>query len=447
MHVRTEPRRAPSVPSCTMRAALTTLLASSLLVAGCITERTPISAANRPGGAIKPNSTGPNKGTPVAPAASAAPVASAAPGAASVTTRVAASIKPLGPVPYDGLTLPLISPDGTWLITQTGSIPPWEAVLAEPGSAPVPGNAVQVFRIGEGQPQRVSWPVANEGDSQSLPSTAGLLLGRCAGDGWVLVEKPNEDGSRWIGRLDCTSGQLQWLVQGKTVNAHALLLRDGTLVYTRRNTDQASSELVFIAAAGTPAAAERIYSKKGVRLCQPIATPDQTVIAVTAIDAEETQIIALSASQADPSGAPLLIARQSLGPMSAAAAFQAVTSIEACPPDIDSPQKTTLLFINADRRRLTSWDPLRNASTLLPAGVAAGVRVHGPVANGLVMASAKGVDFWTGNGPVARLIAGGYIPRSFGTPQQTRLVLLAPAADSATPTMNVVLSELVAPNP
>ncbi|HYD01204.1 MAG TPA: hypothetical protein VEB22_08255, partial [Phycisphaerales bacterium] len=74
-------------------------------------------------------------------------------------------------------------------------------------------------------------------------------------------------------------------------------------------------------------------------------------------------------------------------------------------------------------------------------------RVHSPVASGLVMASARGVDFWSGSGVPARLVAGSYIPRTVSGPGGTRLILLSPAADSTLPALRVIAAEMVAPSP
>ena len=177
-----------------------TTLACLLLLAaagagGCVTEIVPVPPT---AGTAQTNT-----GVPVSPNGQAT---SAIPGGSTSMSRVAAAILPLGAVPYDGLTLPLITPNGRWLITQTGSIPPWESVLAEPGAVPVPASAIKVFAINDGKLKAVDWPPVQSAGTFDAPPpvTSGLLLGRCAGVdatvGWVLVERPNADGSRWIGR-------------------------------------------------------------------------------------------------------------------------------------------------------------------------------------------------------------------------------------------------------
>ncbi|MFT3686325.1 MAG: hypothetical protein QM783_15630 [Phycisphaerales bacterium] len=280
---------------------------------------------------------------------------------------------------------------------------------------------------------------------------------------WVLVERPNPDGSRWIGRLSLTDATIDWLVQGTDVNAQALLLRDGTLVYSRRKPDQSTTELVLRSPGagngqadhalpgGRAPSNERVVRRDGWKYCQAIATPDQSMVAVIAISADDTQLLAFSTTQKDQTGAPLLLSRYAMGSVGAAAAFQSVTSVEACPPDVESGLRSSFLMINAERKRLALWEPTKGggavpaglqagnagitgpnspaaigAMSLLPAGAAAGVRTHSPVASGLVLASARGMDFWVPGSVAARLISGAYIPRSFGGRDGTRLICFSP---------------------
>lgn len=428
-------------------------------VGGCVTEVVPVENSPTPGRT--------NSGVPVTPKGTGGGAASSGASGSISSSRVVAAIRPLGTVPYDGLTIPLVTPDGRWLVTQTGSIPPWESVLAEPGATPALGSSIKAYEIVNGALQQVKW--APPGPANSLESppdeTVGMLLGRCSGDGWALVERPNPDGSRWIGKLSLITGKVEWLVQGKMVNAQALLLRNGTLVYTRRAPDQGTAELVIrpagiieqLESAETPATSpaaptpaplvERVLRRDGWKLCQPLATPDQTMVAVMAIGPQDAQLLALSTTEIDAAGAPTVVAKDLLGPLGAAGAFQAVTSVEACPPEVDSALRSTFLLVNADRRRLAVWDPIKGSMSLLPASVVAGVRVHSAVASGLVMASERGMDFWTGSGVPGRLLAGAYIPRSCGGPAGSRLICLSPQSATSSPAWNVVAVELVAPKP
>lgn len=509
--------RTPHSPLPTAVLALAAAAAAGL--GGCVSEVVPVNAANKPANILKGDQAklnGPLNTTPGTPG-------NVTPAGTMSSIRVTSAVRPLGSIPYDGLTLPLITPDGRWVITQVGPAPTMESVLAETGAEPQLANAIKVFQITDGPNgglTPVEWnqpPVGGDGAAagggggggetggggglalDEPPSrTLGLLLGRAAGiDGgtgtagsqaWALVERPNPDGSRWIGKLNLADGKVEWLVQGTTVNAQALLLRDGTLVYTRRKADQGSTELVIrpsggvMAQADTPNAplTERVARRDGWKYCQPITTPDQTMVAVLAISADDAQLLAFSTTLKDATGAPLLVARQSMGAMGATGAFQAVTSVEACPPAIDSPLKSTFLFINADRRRLALWEPVRGVESgaasgnlpgsgvgagagagaaardaasagaagsmsFLPAGAASAVRTHSSVASGLVIASSRGMDFLTLPGATGRIVTGAYIPRSSVGPDGTRLICFSPHQGSGVPMLDAAAVELVTP--
>lgn len=444
------------------------------LAGGCVTEVVPLNPANRPAASIKNAPTdapGPRADTgrtPATPHGSGVPIspgpqAPGLPAAATATTRVAAAVRPLGSIPYDGLTLPLVTPDGRWIITQTGTPPAWETLLAERGARPAPGADLSIIEAAGAALQPVPGAAPGgpvPGLDQPATPAAGLLLGRCAGlfgDGsgtpaaWVLVERPNADGSRWIGRLSIPTGAVEWLVDGPQVNAQALLLRDGTLLYTRRKADQATTELVLRPAPQegpaqpAPVPAERTVRREGWKLTQPITTPDQTMVAVLAIGADAAELLAFSTTRTDAAGSPLLIARQPVATLDPAAAFQSVASVEACPPPIDTDLRTTFLLVHAERMRLALWDATKGSINLLPAGAVSGVRTSSPAASGLVLASAKGMDFWTSGAVPARLVAGAYVPRSANGPGGTRLLCFAPQAGSADPVMDVVAVELVPP--
>jgi hypothetical protein len=71
-----------------------------------------------------------------------------------------------------------------------------------------------------------------------------VLLGRSVDEQGFLIESPREDGSRWIGKADWSTGEIQWLVEGEQVNAFASLGVDGALAWSRRSTDRDTFDLV-----------------------------------------------------------------------------------------------------------------------------------------------------------------------------------------------------------
>jgi hypothetical protein len=130
----------------------------------------------------------------------------------------------IGAVEWDSSILPLISPDGRFIASSVGS-PPSNAVrLALPGAVVPADTSVEVWEIlpGYGGIRTI----------KRLP--APLLLGDSADDEGFLIESPQPNGARWIGKVDWRSGDLRWLVKGDAVNALASLGTQGRLAWCSR---------------------------------------------------------------------------------------------------------------------------------------------------------------------------------------------------------------------
>lgn len=136
----------------------------------------------------------------------------------------AASIdfRPFGAIPTDGITLPVLSPNGRYMAVQTGAAPDLATALARPGQRPPLASRIALYRIDPRGLVRLG------------ETDGGLVLGRNADDRGVLVEGPQTDGTRWIGRLDWNNLEPEWLVQDGNVNAFAALGPEGVLVYSTR---------------------------------------------------------------------------------------------------------------------------------------------------------------------------------------------------------------------
>ena len=136
----------------------------------------------------------------------------------------AASIdfRPFGAIPTDGITLPVLSPNGRYMAVQTGAAPDLATALARPGQRPPLASRIALYRIDPRGLVRLG------------ETDGGLVLGRNADDRGVLVEGPQTDGTRWIGRLDWNNLEPEWLVQDGNVNAFAALGPEGMLVYSTR---------------------------------------------------------------------------------------------------------------------------------------------------------------------------------------------------------------------
>lgn len=185
-----------------------------LALAACVTETVPTPRVDRARPAVE-----------LARRPPPAEAAAAGPGEIS-PAHMRAEVQPRGTIPYDDMTLPLVSPDGRYLATQTGLPPDWPTVLAEAGAIVPDLTRVEVYELPlEGrQPPRFVTIVEEP-----------ALLGRaCDADGF-LVEAPRGDGSRWIGRAAWTTGAVTWLVADPdTVSAFATLGPSGSLAWSSR---------------------------------------------------------------------------------------------------------------------------------------------------------------------------------------------------------------------
>lgn len=150
-----------------------------------------------------------------------------------------AEVLPLSSVPYDNMTLPLVSPDARYVATEIGVAPKWSSILAEPSAELPIATRVEVYRI---HPGDTTVPSATE----AVASRRGpILLGRSVSQQGFLVEAPQADDSRWIGMMSWQTGDVDWLVAGKAVNAFASLGPGGRLAWSRRATDGEHFELVL----------------------------------------------------------------------------------------------------------------------------------------------------------------------------------------------------------
>jgi hypothetical protein len=142
------------------------------------------------------------------------------------TTGVSAGILPLGSVPYDNRSLPLVSPDGTLVATQTGPPPDWSTLLAENDATVPQATRVEVYHLDREMGLESLFRETND----------GTLLG---------LESPRTDGSRWIGYTGWDAGAAEWLVADDNVNAFACLGRDGRLAWSRRAQDAEHFDLII----------------------------------------------------------------------------------------------------------------------------------------------------------------------------------------------------------
>jgi len=153
----------------------------------------------------------------------------------SFSSHVITQMLPLGQVPYDNMTLPLVSPDARFLVTQTGIAPEWKTVLAQPGATIPYTTRLEIYDISKSpeSPPAVSAVVEEP-----------VLLGRGCNEEGFLVEAPREDGSRWIGLAAWETGRVRWLIDdADVISAFASIGPDGQVAYSRRRVGAQQFEL------------------------------------------------------------------------------------------------------------------------------------------------------------------------------------------------------------
>ena len=126
-----------------MRRVVVSACAAAIL-AGCASEQ----RAPQP---ERPSPASPLPGGPIA-----------RPAGAVTVSHVRVAVKPLGSVAYDGVTLPLVSPDARFVAVQEGTAPGWPALLAADEAVTPLGAAIAVHDI-------TQMPIGRVGFAQELP--------------------------------------------------------------------------------------------------------------------------------------------------------------------------------------------------------------------------------------------------------------------------------------
>lgn len=151
-------------------------------------------------------------------------------------TLIRTEIQLQGRIPYDSMSMPLVSPDGRFIATQTRVSPTWPTLLAE-WEADVPiATRIEIYKR----------PL--DGTMVSLFTTIHepLILGRSYDHEGFLVEAPQDDGSRWIGYVEWETGELHWLVADEFVNAFPSLGPDGRLAWSRREVNDSDQQFELV---------------------------------------------------------------------------------------------------------------------------------------------------------------------------------------------------------
>jgi hypothetical protein len=405
---------------------------------GCVTET------------VKPRSSGSalrSVTTPSGAELPSGPVASPSTNAQNSTSRLRIQIRPLGSVPYDGQVLPLVSPDGRFLVTQAELAPSWDVVLAAPGVRGVPSGRPLVYDL-------TKQPMVEVSPAEPLPF--GLLIGRSCDTTGYLVESPKADGSRWIGKADWITGRVAWAAQDNAVNAHATLTQDGSVVWSRRAVDagEARFELVVRSGSGTTTLSDPAWS-----FMFPTVGDDPSLIFAFAVGAETMELVAIRLQT--QGGAPRfgsVVSRRVFSRRpEAALAYQSIASAQT-PPPLPAQPPVGLVFFNPASGRMAEWEAKSGAVALLPEKSVAAVRCGLVAEGGIFVTTEKGLVFAPDMVGAATNPDG--TPRArplpaplFDIPNIARatrnveapLILLGPLRDSSEPRLAVIAAAAAPP--
>jgi hypothetical protein len=294
------------------------------------------------------------------------PVAARVDAAATQNARVVVAVKPIGSVRFDGQQLPLISPDGRYLATQTGEAPTWDTLLAQQSQLVETRTDIAVYDLTVSPPRRL----------RSLdPLPPGAVLGRSADDAGFLIETVTPSGYRRIERVAWLSGERRPVsTASNAVAAHATLMPRNTAagrppiataVWTRRNPNDATAALA------SPAG--ELRREAGLRFILPTAAArHDTVYAVAqrTTGEPESTLVALQLDDGAATAAlrSAAIARVPLARSSnPAVAYQALTPLQTpLPPAINGITGLIppgFVFFHPTRRRMVLLDPFTGGLT------------------------------------------------------------------------------------
>jgi hypothetical protein len=328
-------------------------------------------------------------------------------GSASQTSVVTT---PLGTIPYDGFTLPLVSPDGRWLATQTGVPPEWPTLLAVPGARLPRASGIEVWEVDGRELERVG----------ALPR--GYVLGRAADANGFLVEQPLEDGSRRIGKvawpapiMATADGQAtplpttaridefapSWFIDDGRVNAFATMGTDGSLAWCVR--DPGSDQGFALAVRPTSGTAFEVLPEPGKSWMLPTFAADATSLFACCLGDGVTDLAAGSTLDQESFEQSLLFRRLSMR-MDARRTYQTLAP-QGSSAAVAPGSEAVLVFFHPDLRRMVTWTPSANLLQPLPVdSFAACASLDG----GMLVADPDGILYLTPPPPSA----GGAIPPS-----------------------------------
>jgi len=335
-------------------------------------------------------------------------------------SRIIVGVIPIGSVPFDSQVLPIISPDGRYLATQTGDAPDWPALLAEAGAKPTLTTKIRLYDISERPPREIV-------PAEPLPPS--LLLGRSADHRGALIESPRLDGSRWIGRVNWATGRVEWLVRGSDINAFATLNTRGDLAWMRIDKGGRAELHIRFASGGE----ESHPAQANIVRMYPSFGNDPGMLYL--LELTESGIdIAARTLDADSLGAT--VARRNISSAGDPfLAYQALIAIQS--PVYASSTDPRFAFFNPTTGRITLFDARTGTLTALAEHSIAAAPVNDGASAGILLTTPEGLVYqrlpnsFAESKPMAatRMLAEHHVPRATSS-TEFPIILLGPAPNS-----------------
>lgn len=279
--------------------------------------------------------------------------------AAVVNSRVVLATRAIGTIPFDGQVLPLISPSGRYLATQTGEAPDWPSLLGARGQSVSMRTSVEAYDLASSPPRRISW-------AQDLPP--GCLLGRSADEAGFLIERILPDATRRIGKVSWASGGVTWLTAEGDMAAAGTLLPPGSAassIITMREPGEEQRRLMIRSRGGVD-----IRAEPGVSYHMPTATSIPSIVLAVAQTTSGSDLIAIRMEGSDqtPPRSTVLARHPISSNNDPMIAYQAMSPLQSPPPlpaDADGAQPPGLLFFHPSAGRMAVFDYGSGGVTML----------------------------------------------------------------------------------
>jgi hypothetical protein len=279
--------------------------------------------------------------------------------AAVVNSRVVLATRAIGTVPFDGQVLPLISPSGRYLATQTGEAPDWPSLLGARGQSVSMRTSVEAYDLASSPPRRISW-------TEDLPP--GSLLGRSADEAGFLIERVLPDATRRIGKVSWASGGVTWLTAEGDLAAAGTLLPPGSAaaaVFTLRELGDDQRRLMIRGRGGVD-----IRAEPGVSYHMPTATSTSSIVLAMTQTTSGSDLIAIRVEGSDqtPPRSTVLARHPISSDNDPMIAYQAMSPLQSPPPlpaDADGAQPPGLMFFHPSASRMAVFDYASGGVTLL----------------------------------------------------------------------------------